>query len=252
MTVAVCLAGWRDRCIRPANLLAGAALATLAYNPADLFDVGCQLSFLAVGVILWLVPAVLEWDAPVLTRLDVLERRLEPWWRMRRRMGFAYLRAGLIGSAVIWMAAWPLVALRFHLVSPIGILINIPLIPLTSLALLLSGLTLGLTAIWSPLGAPFAWACGVCLGWTEAAVRWGTDLPWGHAFVPGPGWGWTLGFYTLLVLATTAGVSRWRSRRPLWILTIAWGALGAAWPMLPTRPEPPRPRSWPSATAWPW
>ena len=40
-------------------------------------------------------------------------------------------------SAVVWLAALPLVALRFHLVSPIGVLLNIPLIPLTTMALLL-------------------------------------------------------------------------------------------------------------------
>ena len=237
MTVGACAAGWRDRCAGPANLLAGAALATLLHNPADLFDVGCQLSFLAVAAILWCVPAVLEWDAPVLLPLDMLERRLEPWWRMACRMGLAGLRAGVIGSAVIWMAAWPLVSLRFHLVSPVGILINIPLIPLTSLALLLSGLTLGLSAIWPPLGAPFAWACGQCLGWTEAAVRRGTAWRWGHAFVPGPPWGWVLAFYALLGLATMAGVRRWRSRRRWWTLVIAWGAIGAVLPIVPDRPD---------------
>ena len=237
MTVGACLAGWRDRCVGPANLLAGALLATLLHNPADLFDIGCQLSFLAVAAIVWLVPAVLARDAPVLTRLDVLERRLEPWWRMLCRMGLAGLRAGVIGSAVIWMAAWPLVSLRFHLVSPVGILINIPLIPLTSLALLLSGLTLLLSALWEPLGVPFAWACGQCLGWTEAAVRWGTAWRWGHAFVPGPPWGWVVVFYALLGTATVAGASRWPSSRRWWALTLAWGTIGAVLPMLRSRPD---------------
>jgi competence protein ComEC len=237
MTVGACASGWRNRCVGPANLLSGAALATLLHNPSDLFDVGCQLSFLAVAAIMWLVPAVLEWDAPVLLPLDVLERRLEPWWRMASRMGLAGLRAGVVGSAVIWMAAWPLVSLRFHLVSPIGVLINIPLIPLTSLALLLSGLTLLLSAIWAPLGTPFAWACGQCLGWTEAAVRWGTAWRWGHSFVIGPPWGWVLAFYAMLAIATIAGVSRWRSRRRWWALAIVWGTIGAVWPMVPSRPN---------------
>ena len=44
---------------------------------------------------------------------------------------------GLLTSAVVWLAALPLVAFRFHLVSPIGIVLNIPLIPLTSVALCL-------------------------------------------------------------------------------------------------------------------
>ncbi len=237
MTVGACLGGWRDRCSTPANLLAGAALATLAWNPSDLFDVGCQLSFLAVAAIVWLVPAVLAWDAPVLTALDVLERRLEPRWRMLRRMGFAYLRAGLIGSAVVWLAAWPLVGLRFHLVAPIGILINIPLIPLTSLALLLAGLSLGLSAAWAPLGVPFGWACGACLGATERVVRWGTGLRWGHAFVTGPGGGWVMAFYALLGLATVAGGCRLRSARRWWGAAIAWGAAGAVATLATPRPE---------------
>ena len=237
MTVGACAAGLKDRCVGPANLLSAAALATLAHNPSDLFDVGCQLSFLAVAVILWCVPAALGWGAPGLTELDVLERRLEPWWRKAGRRGLATLRAGLVASSVIWMAGWPLVALRFHLVSPVGILINIPLIPLTSLALLLSGLTLGLSAIWPPLGSPTAWACGVCLEWTEAAVRWGTARRWGHAFVVGPPWGWTLAFYALLGLATLAGACRWRTRSRWWALTIAWGTIGAALPLASTRPE---------------
>ena len=41
---------------RPANTLALAALGTLAVNPSYLFDVGCQLSFLAIGALIWLVP----------------------------------------------------------------------------------------------------------------------------------------------------------------------------------------------------
>ncbi|WP_435008931.1 ComEC/Rec2 family competence protein [Tundrisphaera lichenicola] len=239
MTCGACLAGWRDRCVGPANLLAGAALATLALNPSDLFDVGCQLSFVAVAAILWLVPGVLAWDHPVLSPLDVLERQYEPWWRFLGRVGLVSIRDGLRASAVIWLVAWPLVALRFHLVSPIGILINIPLIPLTSAALLLAGLSLGFSAVWSPLGIPFAWATGWALGWTEAAVRWGTSWRWGHAFVPGPPWAWVLAFYALGGLALMAGASRWRSSRRWWALAIGSGAFGAILPMIPIRPEVP-------------
>jgi competence protein ComEC len=236
MTCGACLAGWKDRCVGPANLLAGAALMTLLFNPSDLFDVGCQLSFLAVAAILWCVPPVLAWDAPVLRPLDVLERRLEPWWRFLGRVGLTGIRDGMKASAVIWLVGWPLVALRFHLVSPVGILINLPLIPLTSLALLLAGMTLALSAVWAPLGVPFAWACGRSLGWTETVVRWGTAWRWGHAFVPGPPWAWVLAFYALVGLATMAAAARWRSSRRWWGLAIVCGAIGTVLPMVPSRP----------------
>ena len=55
MTVTFCLAAILERSTRPANTLALAALATLAFNPVNLFDIGCQLSFLAIVVLFWLV-----------------------------------------------------------------------------------------------------------------------------------------------------------------------------------------------------
>ena len=242
MTVGWCLAGLRDRCASAGNLMAGAVLATIAWNPSDLSDVGCQLSFLAVAAILWLLPAAKSWDAPELLPLDVLERQYEPRWRMLRRTGLAYVRDGARLSAIVWLAAWPLVALRFHLVSPIGILINLPLIPLTSLALLLAGVSLLLSAVWVPLGLPFGWASGVCLAWTEKVVRWATALPWGHAFVPGPGPGYVLGFYSLLGLATVALASRWPTARRWWPPMLAYGALGALLPLIPPHLEGPEAR----------
>ncbi|WP_435020819.1 ComEC/Rec2 family competence protein [Tundrisphaera sp. TA3] len=236
MTVGVCLAGWCDRRTRPANLLAGALLATLLLNPANLFDVGCQLSFLAVAAILWCVPGILAWDRPVLSPLDSLERQLEPWWRMLGRTGWVGLRAGVRLSAAVWLAAWPLVALRFHLIAPIGIPINIPLIPLTSLALLLAGLTLALAAIWAPLAIPSAWLCGLSLRLTERIVRWGMGVPWGHAFVPGPGWASVAVFYGLLGLAVAAGTFGGRRARWAWGAALTWGAALAFAPLIPARP----------------
>ena len=237
MTLGACLAGLRHRGANPANLLGGAALATLAHNPADLFDVGCQLSFLAVAVLFWCMPMVLERDVPRLSPLDRLEREFEPRWKAVGRKAWAGLRVGVKGSALIWIVAWPLVALRFHVVSPVAILINIPLIPLTSLALLLSGLTLLLSAIWPPLGGPTGWLCGVCLEWTEATVRWATAWRWGHGFAPGPPWGWVVAFYALLGLATLASVSRWRSGRAWWVAALACGATMALLPLWPSHPE---------------
>src|SRR5262249_18499254 len=161
-------------------------------NPAHLFDVGCQLSFLAVAAIAWGVEPAVDLSRFLYYRLtfrgrgaesplDALERRLAPWWQGEawRRMGLVH--EGVLVSVVVWLVTWPLVALRFHLISPIGILLNIPLIPLTSLALLAAGLTLVASMIWMPLAAPPAWACARLLGWTERLVRWGAAQSWGHA-----------------------------------------------------------------------
>ena len=125
------------------------------------------------------------------------------------------------------------------MVSPIGVLLNIPLIPITSAA------APGLRRVaarpfrrcWAPLGAaPAAWVCSWMLRLTERLVRWGAERSWGHGFVAGPSWVWVLGFYALLGLAVAAGVCRWRVRRWAWIAVCAWIVFGIALWWLPRGP----------------
>ncbi|MFO0952167.1 MAG: ComEC/Rec2 family competence protein [Isosphaeraceae bacterium] len=233
MTVAYCACALFDRQHRPGNILALAALVTLGLNPSDLFDVGCQLSFLAVAVIAWGVEPVWRRVDPEPDPLTGLERRFATGRRRWARIAWLWLAEGLTVSTVVWLVAVPLVALRFHLVSPIGVLLNVPLIPLTSLALLAAGVCLGLSAVWEPLGAPAGWVCSTLLGWTDALVRWGASLRWGHAFEPGAPWWWVLAFYALLALATCAARGLCPGRRASRAALLGWVPLGlalAGWP----------------------
>ena len=94
---------------------------------------------------------------------------------MRAARAGLVLIDGLVASAVVWLAALPLVAMRFHLVSPIGVLLNIPLIPFTTAAMMLGGLGLVLSIVWGPLGGPFAWGAAGLLKVTKAIVLWGAE-----------------------------------------------------------------------------
>jgi competence protein ComEC len=228
MTLAGCAAGMFDRTARPANILALAALATLGLNPAYLFDAGCQLSFLAIAAILWGSGPLFAWWITAAPPLDQLERRFESHWRGWVRAGGRWLAQMVLVSLVVWLVTLPLVALRFHMCAPIGIALNIPLIPLTTVALFASGLTLGLSALWAPLAAPAAWVSNVTLRGTTALVRWGAAVRFGHCFVPTPSWVWVLGAYALLALATAFQVGRWprRARHGAWSLLAAWIAVG--------------------------
>ena len=283
MTVTFCLAAIAGRMTRPANILALAALGTLAVNPMYLFDVGCQLSFLAIAALAWLVPPATEAIRRVAgairdrvlgprSPLDDVERYYEARWRKRIRSMSAHLVSGVVASTVVWLAALPLVALRFHIVSPIGILLNIPLIPITSAALLLGGLGLGLSAVWGPLGVPASRAAGVLLDVTQRVVIWGVAQPWGYRFVAGPGWAWVVVFYLLLALAAVAATASLRREQARAGAPKAVGeipdlgrirrqARGGCWrpgrwaagssPSSRLRRRRPRPMSWPSGTGWP-
>ena len=239
MTLGVCLAGWCDCVTRPANLLAAAFIATLALNPANLFDVGGQLSFLAVAAIFWCLPGVVAWDQPELSPLDRLEREREPWWRMLGRLGWVSVRGGLRISCVVWLAAWPLVALRFHLLAPVGIPINVPLIPLTSLALLMAGLTLAAATVSTTLAGPPAWACSLLLRLCERLVRWAATCPGGHVFTPGPAWPLVVLFYVALGGAVAASTFRHPRRGVAWAGCLSVGLLLAVAPLVPVRPAHP-------------
>jgi len=242
MTLAACIVALIDRRPRPANMLAIAAVVTLWLNPAHLFDAGCQLSFLAVAAILWAVPSTLGRLRPDLDRLDQVERDHQPGWRKGLRRAGGWVVEGAVVSVVVWVAAWPFVASRFHLTAPVGILINLPLVPITSGAMLAAGLSLGLAAIWAPLGLPAAWACRGLLGVTDAVVRWGARQSWGHWFGPGPPEGWVLAFYAALGLAAAAILNGWgvRARRSACAMVAACSAamvLGAWLPTGTGRPE---------------
>jgi competence protein ComEC len=236
MTVFACSAVLRDRHQRSGNMMALAALITLAFNPSDLFDVGCQLSFVGVAALVWVVPLVKQViERGPLHPLDRLERQYEASWRKAIRRGFAWLgEAGLL-SAVVWLVGLPLAALRFHLLSPVSILLNLPLVPLTSLALIASGLSLMFALVWAPLAWPFAQACSLMLYWTQTLVRLGAHWDWGHRFVAGPHWGWVLVYYGLLAaavcLSATGWVGRWALRASL-VVCVLVGALSI---LLPAR-----------------
>jgi competence protein ComEC len=242
MTLTFCLAVIVNRYPRPANTLALAGVLTLILNPFFLFDVGCQLSFLAIGALIWLVPPAHVQFNKLVERirstlvgprspLDKLEEDLQPWWRHAVRHLGSWTVLGLLTSLVVWLAALPLVALRFHLVSPIGVLLNIPLIPLTSFALLLGALGMALSMAWNALGVLPIMAADGLLRITEAIVRWGVAQSWGHRFVAGPSWSIVLVFYVLLGLATFLTMHTTRIASPsraflgqalLWCMVVAW------------------------------
>jgi len=243
MTLSFCAAALANRESRPANTLALAGVLTIVVNPAFVFDVGCQLSFLAVAALFWLLPPVRETSKRIAERLrertigppDPLAQ-LDPWSRSipRRAAGFVgrFAAEGMLVSVVVWAAAAPLAAFRFHLFSQIGILLNIPLVPLMSLALMLGALQLAMAAVGLPLAAGSVGAIvGRLLELSETIVRWGAASPRGYQFTPGPSWETTLIFYALLAVAILLanagprpdpGPAFRRARRVAWFLVLVW------------------------------
>jgi competence protein ComEC len=227
----LCLCGslYIDRRRFGFNSLAAAGLLVLALNPADLFRIGAQLSFLCVAGLMALAPM---WQYTSADR-DPIDRLL------LRNRGWAAKKAWWVGrsarhltlvSLTIWAITLPLAMARFHLFSPVAVLLNtVAWIPMVVTLLGGFGL-LVLGTLLPPLAPVCAVVCKLGLMTVDSLVSFARWFPWGHFWVPGPPDWWLWGFYGGLGLL--AAFPRCRPPRR-WCVAIlaAWAGVGfsAAW-----------------------
>jgi competence protein ComEC len=202
------------------NSLALSALALLWWNPRFLFDVGFQLTYLATLGILVILPAC---D----TALATLPRALR--WSGE--------------SVAITLAATfmtlPILAGAFNRVAPVGILANLPIVPLSGLITALGtaacAILLAVPAGLSWLNQANAWLVDLLF----ATARWFAAFPWSTLRVYTPTPGMLVAYYftaTACLLALSPGPGRRPDRpemeptgirRRTWRLAAAGALVGA-------------------------
>jgi len=170
MTDAYLLAVILDRRGDPLNSLALSALGLLWWNPRFLFDVGFQLTYLATLGILVILPRCED-------ALTAVPRILR--WPVE--------------SVAITVAATamtiPILAAAFNRVAPVGILANLPIVPLSGLITAL-GTAACAVLLATPAGLPWlnqanAWLVDLLF----ATARWFAAWPWSavRVYTPTPG-----------------------------------------------------------------
>lgn len=236
MMLAFCGGLAMRRQVLPANALALSWLFVAALNPTDVFNSGCQLSFLSVALLIWggldsgfwrkFVTLVLGEDS--YTERDPLEQLLDetrPWWLRCLRWLFTQVVVAYTITFVILLAIAPLVAARYQLISPIGLLLGPPMVLLTAIALL-TGFLLLLTAPVAPFLAPlFAWPTAACLAGCDWLVTVTEKWPGAYGYTDAvPGW-WLWAFYLLLLALLTVEAFR---RRWRWVslACVVWLCVG--------------------------
>ncbi len=147
------------------NVLAFAALVILVSDPASLFAVGFQLSFVAVASMILLH-----------RRLDgFLSRPFTggPLERLRQsririfNLPLQYVRRSLNISLSVWIGLFPLLALYFHISTPMTVVANVVLFPIVAAILYLSVLIFVLGGVLGAyLSTPY-----VALGWAVGALE---------------------------------------------------------------------------------
>ena len=177
------------------NSLAAAALVVLAINPAHLFQIGAQLSFLCVAGLIWFAARRPHMDDESARELERLVRQNLAWlpW-IRHKLYRAAVGLALAGM-MLWLLTLPLVMARFHLFSPVALVLNTLLWLPMSLSVLSGFGVLVLGTICPPLGHLCGWLCNISFSVLEYSIHWAQRVPGSHFWVPGPTDWWLWGFY---------------------------------------------------------
>jgi competence protein ComEC len=191
------------RPVNPANSFALAWIAVIVLDPTDVFSLGCQLSFLAVFVLIWALGRWMKATPPL--ALDRLIDESRPAWvrsvrSLAKAVGLLYLV-----TVVLFVATGPILLDRQNVLSPVGILIGPPLIFLTGVALVTGFVTLMIGSVSLTLAVPFAWVTKLCLALCGVAVTAADHFPGGAVYSPAPPVWWQIGFYLVLVAAILLG-----------------------------------------------
>ncbi|MBF0293831.1 MAG: DNA internalization-related competence protein ComEC/Rec2 [Magnetococcales bacterium] len=145
------------------RVLTFSAIAVLTWQPGQLTNAGCQLSFLCVAVILYLI--------------DLFPART--WWEK--------VLWSLGSTLAVELVTAPIALYSFHRLSPYGILANPVAIPLVGeLSTPLGLLALVIRPFW-PQGADgLLLAMGWTLEWYRWLIEWTATLPGAWSRFSGP------------------------------------------------------------------
>lgn len=141
------------------NGLAAAALLILIWNPLTLFQVGFQLSFLAMFAILFVTP----W-------LNHLVKKDFPG------------KSALLITVAAQIGMIPVLAYYFHVVSFVSLLISTVCCLIVGGMVILCFAALIFAAFWPPLGALFLIPCGLLGALIIAGVTAASALPFAYLF----------------------------------------------------------------------
>lgn len=219
---------------RPTRLLntLGATVAVLLlFDPLMLFDTGAQLSLLSVLGIFWSQ----SWPHRRRESKFADESQLPSLWRAVLAVLSRFVSESARVMLGIWLLTAPLIAFSFQLVSPIGLLLNLILVPLATPLLGFGYALLLFGPAWPMLGS----LCGMLFDGLLSTLLFIVDLaatvPTGHLSISSvPTW-WLIGYYVGI-----AGVLwRWRNQsqsvRPVVLGGLSWLAIGLIVTSVPSR-----------------
>ncbi|RLS32717.1 MAG: ComEC/Rec2 family competence protein [Planctomycetota bacterium] len=223
-----CLGAFLGRRPLGANSLAIAVVIVVLWHPPELFRISTQLSFLSTGILIAAATAIRAGQKEPDPLLQLIERSHSYGWRWMRKMFRSGIEIVAMG-ACIWVAAAPMVALLFHVVSPIGLLLNPLIAPFVALAMGFGFICLLLTPLSTSLAGLFGWLCEASLDVVERTVSVAANIPGAYMWTSGPSAWWVIGWYLLVgFLAWRISTKFLGNVKYLSVTLVAWIVVGFA------------------------
>ena len=208
--------GWMlKRPVDVLNSLYTAAFIILLWQPHQLFEAGFQLSFVVVYCIFRIMPI---FDALIQRALQpdpLLPEELRPRWQPYLHTPLRWTLDLLCSSFAAWLASIPLVALYFHILTPVSTPANLLAVPLCGAVLVCNIISLLLAAWFAPGAAAFNF-----LGWhfmegLRITSLWFAHWPHAYWYVAAPGTFTILLYYSILLAAFTGWLFQreWRAAK---------------------------------------
>ncbi|MFQ5685298.1 MAG: DNA internalization-related competence protein ComEC/Rec2 [Candidatus Scalindua sp.] len=179
------------------NSIAAALFIILLMNPSDLFNVGFQLSVLAVLGIIYCSNRLENffWKSTLLVeKLQAKEERNEPLFLFK-----VYCRKTFCVSLGAWIGVMPLIAYYFHIVTPLTVFLNIIIFPLVWLILVGGFIVLILGLLFPMLVTPFSWLVSYSEIMLESLILLFSTYLKTFFYTSTPSWIWII-FYYLIVI----------------------------------------------------
>lgn len=235
--MSVIIGGWSLK--RPSDLLnslAAAGLIILVWDPQQLFQASFQLSFFVVLSIALFSPPLNKIRDRLLQTDPLLPRELIPRWRRWLGEPLRLVATCFTTSLAAWLGSLPLTAYYFHLFSPVTLLANLVIVPLSSFALManLGALVCGQWLSWlTDLFNNAAWFFMLTM---TRVSDWAVQIPGAYFYVPAPSLV-TLGFYYAVFITIFSGWLKTTRRQFFGAGILALVAAVYCWQWQATRDE---------------
>jgi len=187
------------------NLLFGAALIILAINPADIFDVGFQLSFAAVMALVLVIPVIEQ-----TTKQWKISYSVGHYKSISQKTAQLIIKdcwQGFTATVAATLGTLPLSAHYFNQLSLVSFLVN-AVVAATVLPIFTIGLLLPVLSPVPILGGAISFIGTIITRFALSIINWFGELPYACLHVPSPGAVGVAGYYIVLAAGIYYAYSR--------------------------------------------